>query len=152
MTFAELLAAAKANGTVRWEKSRVVENLRVKDEVIQARRILRSGWHEIAVAESYACVPLNAQQKSKAKRRKRQNIRRNRKRPIALLVRKTYSDGSVWVRYGSYATEEHAAEAHKKSIEGKGVTAWSWWGPVTEARKMLKDPTYMPPEQTEANV
>lgn len=60
--------------------------------------------------------------------------------PIVLLIRRR----GHWQEWGAYSTAEEAARDHRKRISGRGVTAWSWWGPRDIAAKMLADPSYDP--------
>lgn len=63
------------------------------------------------------------------------------KRPITLLVRTV---NGKWARYGTYATADSAEAIYETRIRGRGITGWAWWGPTSEAKKMLSDPSYDP--------
>ena len=68
-------------------------------------------------------------------------------KPITMLIRRHLGGGRlVWERWGEYDTAEEADADWKTRVKGRGLTAWSWWGPSGEARKMLADPDYTPPE------
>jgi hypothetical protein len=67
-----------------------------------------------------------------------------RKKPVVLLVRRVIGDTSVWVLESEHSTNEDAERHWNSSIRGRGVTAWSWWGPRRIADKMLADPYFDP--------
>ena len=65
-----------------------------------------------------------------------------RAKPIVLLIRRVVDGRSVWLHHSDHASN-HDAEVHwSQRIKGRGVTAWSWWGPRRIAEKMLADPNY----------
>ena len=67
-----------------------------------------------------------------------------KKRPIVLLIRRIVDDAPVWLLHSEHCTEEHAERSWERQIKGRGVTAWSWWGPRRIADKMLADAQYDP--------
>lgn len=64
--------------------------------------------------------------------------------PTWLLVRVMSGDGSEWRLWGRYRSEGEAERAWRREIKGRGVTAWSWWGPRVQAEQMLADPAWEP--------
>jgi hypothetical protein len=62
--------------------------------------------------------------------------------PIWLLVRKVDDSGPHWEFFGACMSVKDAETVHRQQIQGRGITAWSWWGPIDEALKMLADPHY----------
>lgn len=66
----------------------------------------------------------------------------SRKKPIVLLIRRVVDGRGVWIRHSDHASLEAADQCYESSICGRGVTAWSWWGPRRIADKMLLDPDY----------
>ena len=67
------------------------------------------------------------------------------RRPIVLLIR--VMGPPRWVRYGSYKDAATAQATHRRCIQGRGITAWSWWGPRHVAVRMLR--TGESPEEAE---
>jgi hypothetical protein len=63
-----------------------------------------------------------------------------RRRPIVLLVRRPEG----WEKFGTYYSNEEAETDYRKRIEGRGITAWVWWGPRLVAEQMLRDPSFDP--------
>jgi len=63
---------------------------------------------------------------------------------VMLLIRVNWYGPPKWSLYGLFDSDDAACEEWNKSIRGRGVTAWSWWGPSTEGEKMLFDPSYTP--------
>jgi hypothetical protein len=67
LTYDELRVIAGKQGTVRWTKSGLVENLHIKKGQIFARELLQSAMHPIRKFESYQCVELTPDEKAAAK-------------------------------------------------------------------------------------
>ena len=66
-------------------------------------------------------------------------------RPIALLIRRAQPEPH-WSLFGQYESEMAAEAAHEQFVAGRGITAWSWWGPTQTAALMLADASYEPAE------
>ncbi len=64
---------------------------------------------------------------------------------ITILTRHT--NPNRWEKWGAYHTVAEAEFIFSSKISKQGITAWTWIGPTPEAKKMLADPGYMPPEK-----
>lgn len=62
----------------------------------------------------------------------------------ALLIREHAGGSPYWRAWNFYPNSEKAEQAHRREIQGRGKTAWSWWGNAETAGKMLRDPSYSP--------
>ncbi|TAL43050.1 MAG: hypothetical protein EPN91_07175 [Salinibacterium sp.] len=74
-------------------------------------------------------------------------LRFDDKRKITVLVRQ--ANPPAWKLWSQHDEISAATEEIAKRVTGKGVTAWSWWGPTEKAARMLSDPNYHGAEEAE---
>lgn len=107
-------------------------------DVVPIHRRCHDDWHD---ARGF-CAGWSKTERHAWERRTVEPYREIFDFPVVLLVRRL--NPLRWAIFGAYATDEEAERVWESSIRGRGVSAWSWWGPRDVAAKMVSDPHYQP--------
>ncbi len=65
-------------------------------------------------------------------------LRSSKRRPVVLLIRVTHPVPH-WEMHSRHRNMAEAERFYGANVRGRGITAWAWWGPEGDAKRMLAD-------------